>query len=489
MIECMKKTIQKICRYHRIHNHRMRLRLKQAQQTKLSPRQVQFAAMLQVPADALRERVQEELASNPTLEEEKSEDEAIPSSAEAPTAESYSSSSPSSKKYTARPLSEDILKGDTTPLQPSSHEKLLDQLAFLSLTPREKTIARFLLGSLSPEGYLSTNLTVVAHNIDITHYLDVDKKEVEAVLHKIHTLDPPGIGARDLRESLLIQLTRKKPTQAAQLATAILRDAFDAFSKKNYRKIIATLNIEDEALLKEALSVIKQLSPQPITAPTQPYTRPCRKKPDFVVTKDPNGTLQIGLYRDYAPKLRIRKQYRDMLQSYERKKDPQAEEVKTFVRQNIERAQWFIESIERRKTTLLKTMKAIVKLQESFFRSPDEQNLKPLFMRHVAAEIGMDLSTISRVVSRRNVATNFAIYPLKYFFSEAITTTEGAQVSSTTIKALLKKRIQEENKQQPYTDEELVSYIQEKGYLLARRTVAKYRTQLGIPVARMRREL
>ena len=465
-----------------------KLGLTQTQQGKLSPKQVQFVQMLQIPAEAMLARVQEEMEQNPTLEEAQ-KDEATPEE------KAMEEENPSmggggilSQRRTQLHVSEEMLQSKLGTLQPSWHEKLLEQVSLLSLSPRERTIADYLLGSFSADGYLRVSLEVIVQNLSFTHYLETDTEEVASVLRRLQRLEPAGIGARDLRECLLIQLGRKPETPAVQLSMRILTDCFAAFSKKNYRKIITTLKVEDDTLLKKAIAAITQLSPKPILAAEEAAAVP-QKRPDFIVRKDENGVLTASLYHDYTPRLRIKRQYRDMLQRYGRKQDEGATEVTRFVKEKIQRAQWFIESIQKRRETLLRTMEAILKLQKPFFEAQDEQQLRPLFMRHIAEEIQMDISTVSRVVRGKRVATDFGTFPLKYFFSEPITTTEGKEVSSRTIKTVLKALIEQENKQQPYTDEELMAHMKKKGYVLARRTIAKYRGQLGLPVARMRKEL
>lgn len=458
--------------------------LQQKQQGKFSPKQVQFVQMLQVPAEDMIARIQEEIEENPTLETEESQESVAEHIVEDP----LPSEGQRARRYnTHASVSEAMLKSGLGTAKPSLHEQLLAQLSLLALNTQEKIIAQHLIGSLAADGYLRTSLEAIMHNLSFRHYIEVSVPDIKEVLTKIQNLEPAGIAARNLRECLLLQLKRQPTNGTVEVATDILTHCFEDFSKKNYRKIALTLHITSQEKLKKALSLITHLAPKPVL-PIQGEARP-QKRPDFIVKKNEQGTLEVALYYDYTPNLRVRKQYRDMLSRYERKKNPKAKEVAHFVKEKIARAQWFIESIHRRKETLLRTMKAIVKLQRPFFETQDEQNLRPLFMRHIAEEIGMDLSTVSRVVSKKSVLTDFGTFPLKYFFSEAIATTEGKEISSRTIKATLQDMIANENKEQPYTDEELVAEMKTKGFLLARRTIAKYRTQLGLPIARMRREL
>ncbi|MEM7361781.1 MAG: RNA polymerase factor sigma-54 [Bacteroidota bacterium] len=461
-----------------------KLGLKQKQQGKLSPKQVQFVQLLQVPTEAMATRIQEELDDNPTLEVEASE-ESLPEQTfeEGPMLQERG---PYTRRRKQTHISEEMLRSELGTVRPSWHEKLLAQLSLLPLSEREALLAHYLVGSLADDGYLRTHLAVIMHNLSSTHYIETDVEELSKVLAKIQEIEPVGIGARDLQECLLLQLKRKSTSPAVKLATAILSDCFDAFSKKNYKKIASTLKLS-QVELKEALNLITQLSPQPIVTIEEKGRTPSR--PDFLVQKNATGELEVSLYHDYTPTLRVRKQYRDMLTRYAHKKDPKAKEVTHFVREKMVRAQWFIESIRKRRETLLNTMRAIVKLQQPFFSTQDEEKLRPLFMRHIAEEIGMDISTVSRVVSKKSVQTDMGTFPLKYFFSESINTTQGTQVSSRIIKEKLRQMIEAEDKEEPYTDEELVARMKSEGYLLARRTIAKYRSQLGIPTARMRRTL
>ena len=456
---------------------------KQKQQGKLSPRQVQFVQLLQVPAEAMLARIQEEVEENPTLEVDQSKEDI----SEQKTDEHLPTEGGlQMRRRGPLSVSEEMLKSELGTLKPSLHEQLLEQLSLLSLTEKEKTIAHHLVGSLSTDGYLRTSLGVIKQNLSYLNYLEVRIEEVEDVLAKVQLLEPAGIAARDLRECLLIQLKRMPKDKSVDLAIEVLTYFFEEFSKKKYAKILLALK-EPEENFKKALSLITQLSPKPVIEVQQ--VAPRSKNPDFIVQKGEQGTLEVSLYHNYAPTLRIRKQYRDMLKRYERKKDAKSKEVAHFVKEKIARAQWFIESIQKRRETLLRTMKAIVRLQSPFFESQDPQKLRPLFMRHIADEIGMDISTVSRVVSKKHVLTDFGTFPLKHFFSEPIATTEGKEVSSRIIKASLKEMIAKENKKKPYTDEELAAFMKTKGYLLARRTIAKYRAQLGLPVARMRKEI
>ena len=460
-----------------------KIALKQEQQGKLSPQQLQFVQLLQIPAEAMAERVQAEVAENPMLEE-------VEETTSVLHGKEIVDYIPSRWKGQARKpsFSETLLQSKLGTVEPTWRERLVAQLSLLPLTGEERKIAEYLVGSLSSDGYLRTHLDVIQDTLAFNHYIEVEKDLLEKVLHQIQSLEPVGIAARDLREYLLLQLQRKKKEPVTTMAIAIITHCFAAFSKKNYRKIKIALKIEDEKLLKEALKYITHLSPSPVLSTKE--EGPIRlQRPDFIVRKEESGKLVVDFYDHYMPALRVGKEYCEMLVRYKDKQDSESLEVQNFVKDKIQRAKWFIDAVHQRKDTLMRTMRAIVTLQKPFFEMQDKDRLRPLFMRHVAEAIGMDVSTVSRAVRHKYVATELGIFPLKYFFSEGMTTTDGKVQSSRIIKEALQTIIEKEDKRSPYTDEQLVIAMKKKGYVLARRTVAKYRGQLGLPLARMRKTL
>jgi RNA polymerase sigma-54 factor len=372
---------------------------------------------------------------------------------------------------------------------PSAEEFLLMQIGFVITNERERIIAEQLIGSLEDDGYLRRNIESIVNDLAFTVGFETDYQEVEAVLLKVQQLDPAGIGARDLQECLSIQLHRKHiaDDQALQIAIRLIDQYFDDFSKRHYSQLQQKLSI-DEALLKKAIQIITHLNPKPggsEAGEVAPFLQP-----DFIVSQS-EGKLDIKLNGKNAPELRVSKSFQEMLQTYS-KGDKQQKEVKeavTFIKHKLDSASWFIQAIQQRQGTLLKTMESIVAQQYEFFLSGDEAKLKPLRMKEIAEVIEMDISTVSRVVSAKSVQTDFGMYPLKYFFSEGITHESGEDFSTREVKNILREIIEHEPVGHAYSDEELEGLLAEKGFVVKRRTVAKYREQLGIAVARLRKVL
>jgi RNA polymerase sigma-54 factor len=345
-----------------------------------------------------------------------------------------------------------------------------------------------LIGSIESDGYIRRDLGAIVNDLAFTQYIETNAQEVEAILKKIQRFDPPGVGARSLQECLLIQLEKSiDNTAASKLAMQILEQCFEAFTKKHYKKIVGKLKVESLTLFKEALTLITRLDPKPGSGINVSSLSEVLH-PDFIVTKQ-NGQLHVVLTNYIAPTLRIRKSYVAMLEDYHRhtKVDKSIQEAASFVRKKLEAAQWFIDAVKQRRNTLLNTMKTIVKLQHAFFMEEEERQLRPMVLKCVAGEIGMDVSTVARIVNNKSVQTDFGIYPLKFFFTEAITTISGEEVSNRAVKKAIEEIIAHEDNRRPYTDEKIVVLLKEKGYPIARRTVAKYREQLHLPVARLRK--
>ena len=473
------------------------LRLKQTLTQRLTPQQIQLIKLLQVPSVDIRARIEQELSENPVLEQASEPSEEPLTYEEATQKEEVNLADylgeetykPRYGQRDSRAQDKQARREAAIPVKYSLHEQLLEQLHFLQLDERQQKIGQHLLGSLESDGYIRRDLEAIVNDLAFTQYLETDVQEVEAVLKRIQGFDPLGIGARNLQECLLIQLQKGANSSAKQLAIQVVTQGFEAFTKKHYDKLVKKLGIEDLQLLREAIALIGKLNPKPggrdeVSAQSQPLY------PDFIVAKQ-DGQLRVALSSYNTPELSISKRYTTMLADYQqlRKKDKKLKEAATFVKQKLEAAKGFIEAIKQRQQSLLHAMQAIVKLQYDFFMEEEEQKLKPMILKDVATELGMDVSTMSRIVNNKSVQTDCGIYPLKFFFTEAITTTSGEEVSNRAVKQALSILIQGEDKQRPYTDDRLVLMLQAAGYPIARRTVAKYREQLHIPVARLRREV
>ena len=377
---------------------------------------------------------------------------------------------------------------NTFSVRESFHQSLESQLGYCKLDERQHQIALFIIGMIDDDGYLRRDLESLCDDISFRLGIETDEKEVEQLLALIQEFDPAGVGARDLRECLLLQLRTKTQTPSVQLATRILRDHFVEFTKKHYTKITAKLGITEEEL-KEAIGEIVRLNPRPGGQIDDSYTEQLQQVvPDFLVElKD--GEPVMSMPRFSVPELKVNKRYADVLMEAANSATREKKEAATFVKQKLDSAKWFIEAIKQRHNTLQNTMNAIIDYQHDFFIDGDETRIKPMVLRNIAEKTGLDISTISRVVNCKYVQTHFGIYPLKYFFSEGLVANDGEEVSTREIKKILQDCVEDENKAKPLTDEELMLILKDKGYPIARRTVAKYREQLGIPVARLRKEL
>ncbi|HOO69594.1 MAG TPA: RNA polymerase factor sigma-54 [Bacteroidales bacterium] len=462
-----------------------KLQLKQ----KLSPLQIQTIKLLELPALELDQRVRKELEENPVLETKETEEE-TDNSSEVSLSDYYGNddSIPSYKLYVNN-QSRDIKKDfPTFSVKESFHQHLEAQLGFRTLSEKEHNIALFLIGSLDDDGYLRRDLDTLSDDMAFRLGMEANKEELEQALSVIQEFDPPGVGARDLRECLLIQIRNKEQKPPVELAATILDKHFNEFTKKHYDKILSRMNITEEEL-KEAIDEILKLNPKPGGNVDDSYTdRAQQVVPDFLLEiKD--GEPVLTLPRFSVPELRINKRYADMLLKAADKSSRESKEAATFVKQKLDSAKWFIEALKQRQNTLLNTMKAILEFQEEYFVEGDETKLKPMVLKNIAEKTGLDISTISRVVNSKYIQTHFGIYSLKYFFSEGLMTENGEEVSTREIKNILAESIHAEDKRKPLTDEELVSSLNEIGYKVARRTVAKYREQLNIPIARLRKQI
>ena len=365
----------------------------------------------------------------------------------------------------------------------------MDQLGYRNLTQEEYNIAAFIIGSLDEDGYLRRDIESLVDDMAFRAGIQTDADEVLRMLAVIQEFDPSGVGARDLRECLLIQLRSMKQTRDVINAEHILEDYFQEFSNKHFQKIISRLNLTEDDL-KRAMARIVKLNPAPGGEVDYTYTDQAQQiVPDFVLEEHENGRLSFSMPRFSVPELRVIKKYADLLIEAKGSSERAQKEAATFVRQKLDSAKWFVEALKQRQNTLNKTMSAILEYQHDYFVSGDEADLKPMVLKDIAEKTGFDISTISRVVNSKYIETHFGIFPLKYFFSEGMENKEGEEVSTRELKKVLQECVDAEDKKKPLTDEQLVEQMSLRGYKVARRTIAKYRDQLGIPLARWRKEL
>lgn len=472
---------------------------------KLSPQQIQLMKLIQLPTLALEQKIKEELEENPALDDEIGELE-----------DSFEDSSEEYQEEDNQTIeAEDInvdeyLSDDEVPdyrLKANNYsqddedarvpisggisftEQLMSQISTHRLGEQEKQIAEYLIGNIDDDGYIRRDLIAIVDDLAFTQNIFVEEEKLEEILKIIQDLDPPGVGARNLRECLLIQLKRKQNTAGIRLAYEILDKHFDEFTKKHYNRLLERLEI-DEDYLKEAIDVISHLNPKPGNSSSSNQGSVQAVIPDFTISIT-DGELELSLNSRNAPELNISREYKDMLETYKSSQDKNKaqKDAVQFVKQKLDSAKWFIDAIRQRQQTLLITMSSIMNFQKEYFLSGDQRKLKPMILKNIAEEIRMDISTVSRVASNKYVQTPYGTFLIKEFFSESMTNDAGEEVSTKEIKKILEDSVGEENKRKPLTDERLAQLLKEKGYPIARRTVAKYREQLDIPVARLRKEL
>jgi len=477
------------------------LQLKLSQ--KLSPQQIQLMKLIELPLQELEERLSREIEENPALEsgKDKEDDDYF---------DTDSDYDEQSNKDDGDINVEDYLSDDDTPdyklksnnYSDDDEEKSLpfvsgisfnqflkNQLATFSLNDEDQKIAEFLVGSVDQSGYIRAELLDIVDDLAFTSGIYTDLESLKKILQKIHLLDPPGVGAKDLQECLVIQLKRKNQTKSVENATTILENYFDLFIKKHYKKIIQKLNIDEDSL-RDSIKEIEKLNPKPGSAFSEPAKINSTIIPDFKIEIVDNQLI-LNLNSRNAPELFVSNEYKNMLSGYQENKkvSKSQKQAVTFIKQKLDAAKWFIDAINQRNQTLLVTMKTIMDFQKKYFLSGDESNLKPMILKDIAEKINMDISTISRVANSKYVDTPYGIKLIKSFFSEGITNDKGVEVSTIEIKKELQIIIDKENKSKPFTDDELTKKINEKGYPIARRTVAKYREMIGAPVARLRKKL
>ena len=461
-------------------------------QQKLSPQQIQMIKLLELPTVQLEQRIKQEIEENIALEEEpSSEEEEQPQQI---SVDEYlrEDETPSYKSRINNFSKDDKQRPVYLTEGRSLSEYLVEQLSYRNLSERDMKLATYLVGSIDEDGYLRRDLESIADDIAFTVGIETSAEELERLLGVIHELEPAGIGARDLREGLLLQLEQQQlDTRPKRLARKILTNYFDEFVKKHYEKLMSRLQISEEDF-REAIAEIRRLSPKPGNlyaeggTDTTPYI-----VPDFILDYQ-DGHFQLSLNSYNVPEVRINRRYvemiRDMVGPDGKVKEKDREAVQ-FVKSKIDSAKWFISAIKQRHDTLMRTMQTILDYQQEYFKDGDRSKLRPMILKDIADRTGLDVSTISRVVNSKYVQTQFGIILLKSLFSEAMQTDSGEEVSSYEIKTILKECIDEEDKRRPLTDETLMDILNSKGYRIARRTVAKYREMLGIPVARLRKQI
>lgn len=498
--------------------------LKHSQYLKLSqkllPQQILLMKLLQLPTLALEERIKEELEVNPALEEDHgdlSSDEELysneneteplmdedhddggdsvdlkepePKTANDVEMEDYMDAEElDSYKYEVINKGPDEESRDFVVVEgPGFTELLEQQLGLKDITEREYTIGSYLIGCLDEDGYLRRELDLIVDDLAFNYNITTEVKEIESVLKVIQTFDPPGVGARNLQECLLIQLERKREkTKEVILAMDVIRHHMDEFSKKHYDKILKRLDIDNEEL-KEIIDEITHLNPRPGNSDTKESSFSAIV-PDFIITVN-DGKPELSINGRNMPDLKISKDYQEMLKEYSRNKERSSKDAAGFIKSKIESASWFIEALQQRYATMALCMQCILEYQHEYFETGDESKLRPMILKDIASRVSLDLSTVSRMANSKYVQTPYGTFLLKSLFSESMSTESGEEVSSREIKNILKDLIDNEDKKHPLTDDELCARLNEKGYTIARRTVAKYREQLEIPVGRMRRQL
>ncbi|EKT4509343.1 RNA polymerase factor sigma-54 [Flavobacterium psychrophilum] len=476
---------------------------------KLSPQQIQLMKLIQLPTQAFEARLLEEMNENPALEggddqeeiyekdefdnnddyDEYEDNDSI-DSGDINIDEYLSNDETPDYKTQANNYSDDDDERESPLSAPVSfHQDLINQLNTFILTDDQRNIAEFLVGSIDDMGYIRRTIQDIVDDMAFTQGIYTDEKTVEKILHIVHELEPSGVGARDLQECLLLQLKHKTPTESVALAMNIIQDQFEAFTKKHYDKLMLKFSVSREQL-KNGIDEIERLNPKPGGAYTGSNKITEHVVPDFAI-KIIDDELELTLNGRNAPELHVSKDYQDMMKTYKDSKDKSdaQKDAVQFIKQKLDSAKWFIDAIKQRQETLYVTMNAIMHFQQEYFLDGDEANLKPMILKDIADMIGLDISTVSRVANSKYVDTPYGTKLIKEFFSEAMTNDQGEEVSTIEIKNILQTVIAEEDKNKPLPDDQLAEILKEKGYPIARRTIAKYREQLDIPVARMRKKM
>ncbi|MFC7357909.1 RNA polymerase factor sigma-54 [Jejudonia soesokkakensis] len=474
---------------------------------KLSPQQIQLMKLIQLPTQAFEQRISQEMNENPALEGGKEEEEKFDEDFEEDYGEDYddgtetieteinvddylSDDETPSYKLSANNYSADDEDKQTPYASGTSfNQHLLQQLNTYRFTEEEEEIAKFLVGSVDESGYIRRDIQDIVDDLAFTQNVYTSEEKIEKVLDIVQDLDPAGVGARNLEECLLLQLYRKEPTASVALATKIIEESFDHFSKKHYKKLLQKFDITEDQL-RGAISEIEHLNPKPGGAIAGNTRMVEHVVPDFTI-KIVDGELDLTLNGRNAPEMHVSREYTNMLKGYKdsKNKTKSQKDAVMFIKQKLDAAKWFIDAIKQRQQTLFVTMNSIMHYQKEFFLTGDERKLRPMILKDIADEIDMDVSTVSRVANSKYVDTPYGTKLIKEFFSESMTNDQGEEVSTREIKKILEITISEEDKRKPYTDDKLAKILKEKGYPIARRTVAKYREQLDLPVARLRKEI
>ena len=480
--------------------------LGQKLQQKLSPLQIQTIKLIEMPVQALEQHVREVFNDNPVLddtpaqggESDEPRDMSISEMEDRENSggsleENYSSyGDDDPTPYYNRSINnwgkDERPEYNTFSVKQSFTQSLMEQLGYRNLTEHERAVATFIIGSLDDDGYLRRDVESLVDDIAFRAGLETSAEEVERLLKIIQQFEPSGVGARDLRECLLIQLEDKKQTPSVRNAVRVIRDGFDEFKGHHFQRLMNRFHLTDEEM-KDIVREIRKLNPSPGGQIDDSYNDQAQQiVPDFRLDYE-NGELILSMPRFSIPELRINRKYAEILETGKYTTDRSQKEAAVFVKQKLDSAKWFVEALKQRQNTLESTMRAIIEYQHDYFVDGDESSLRPMVLKDIAEKTGFDISTISRVVNSKWIETHFGIFPLKYFFSEGLENSEGEEISTREIKKVLRELVDGEDKHNPFTDDDLVEALTSKGYKVARRTIAKYRAQLDIPPARLRREL
>ncbi len=463
------------------------LELKQTQ--KLSPLQIQTIKLIELPIQELEQRIKDELEDNPVLDDpqptEKEDDEPKDVSLDEINEDD---SIPGYRLRVNNYGKDEKPQYNTFSVKESFTQSLMDQLGFRNLTKHEYAVAAFIIGSLDEDGYLRRDIESLVDDLAFRANIETDAEEVERMLRIIQEFEPVGVGARNLRECLLLQLKAARRTPEVENATILLTDHFQDFSNRHFQKIMSRMGIGEEEL-KAAMNRILKLNPSPGGQIDDSYNDQAQQiVPDFVLNIE-DGEMKLTMPRFSIPEIRVNRKYASILSETTSSSSREQKEAATFVKQKLDSAKWFLEALKQRQNTLRSTMQAILDYQHDYFLDGDESNLRPMVLKDIAEKTGFDISTISRVVNSKYIETHFGIYPLKYFFSEGLKNEEGEDVSTRELKKALRECVDAEDKHKPLTDDQLVMEMNKRGYKVARRTIAKYRDVLDIPKARLRKEL
>ena len=465
------------------------LELKQTQ--KLSPLQIQTIKLLELPRQEFEQRVRKELEENPVLDEEQPAETEVEEAPREVSLSDYKEDDPI-PSYRLRAdnynIKDERPQYSTFSVKESFSQSLQEQLGYRNLTEHQYAIGSFVIGSLDDDGYLRRSIDSVVDDLSFRAGIEATEQEVLEALSVIQEFEPAGVGARDLRECLLLQIRRKKHTPEVINAEMILKNYFQEFTNKHFQKIMTRMGLSEEQL-KAAMAKILKLNPSPGGQVDDSYNdRAQQIIPDFILEYR-DGQLLLSMPRFSIPELKVNRKYAELLMEAANSSEREKKEAATFVKKKLDSAKWFVEAIKQRHNTLYSTMSAILEYQREYFMDGDEANLKPMVLKDIAEMTGFDISTISRVVNSKYIETHFGIYSLKYFFSEGLENQDGEEVSTRELKKALLECVENEDKHKPLTDDELVEQMTARGYKVARRTIAKYRDQLGIPKARLRKEL